>query len=140
MWEGQATNRNVQVIAGIILGLVALPFLLLGSVGLFLSLFRGDPKVEIILVGAVGFLTGLLCFTLSYRLIWARGVKQGGGILSPIAFKTGGYIFIALSVFIAFQTTKNLNYTSIIGPAMSLFIAYMFFVAARHRGAMRKIK
>jgi hypothetical protein len=140
MWEGQATSRNSQVLVGALLGLISLPFLYMGIKQLYLFLFEGNINAEFTGFGIVCAIIGFLGSTLSYRLIFARGVKQGGGILTPLAFKAGRNLFIAMSVYFVYFAFSESMYKILPGAIASMYVAYLFHVAERHRGAMRNIE
>ena len=141
MWEGQSVSRELQITVGILLAIAGLPFFVFGVMVSFVVL-KGSGQPNAAWVGVVFLLLGLLgliCLVMAYRLIWARGVNQGGGVLSPLGFKIGGYGMLLLPVLAAYLQWDTLDYTFVIALPAVWILATFFFVAARHRGAMRKI-
>jgi hypothetical protein len=140
MWEGQATSRRAQVIAGLFLAVVSLPFASLGAFGLWICIVKNDANLAIFTTLTVALLVGLLGLTIAYRMVRARGVRQGGGIMSPLAFSIGGVICLAFAAFLTYDALASGKYWKGIGIIFPLFLSFIFFVAARHRGAMRRIQ
>ncbi len=139
MFEGSATSRRAQVISGIVIGILGLPFLIFGALLVWKGILEGFPKIAFIILSAFSFILGILSVILSYRLITARGVKRGGGLLAPITYKVLGYSFSGLSFLFLLFTIHSNDISALIGAACASFISYWCFVAARHRGAMRDL-
>jgi hypothetical protein len=140
MWEGQATTKLIQRLAGAALAIASLPFASLGAWGLCLGFVRTNTTFEIVAFTAVALLVGIFGLTIAYRVFFGRGVRQGGGVMSPIAFRIGGFIFIAFAGLISYDIFVNGKSGDFGGLFSTLFVALLFFGAARHRGAMRSIK
>lgn len=139
MWEGQAISRRSQRFAGIALAVVSLPFALIGILGMYRSIEQSGTTFAIIVFEAVSTLAGIIGLTIAYRIFFGRGVRQGGGIMSPFAFRSGGWMFLALAAYFSYETIVNGKSGNGIGVAGTLFLSFIFFVAARHRGAMRSV-
>lgn len=140
MWEGQATSRNTQKVAGFLLGLLSLPFTLLGLIGIGMSIANQKfPAYTIICVFVGALLCGVFGLRLAYRLVFGRGVRQGGGVMSPMAYRVGGFLWLILAVFLSYTSILEKSFENIIWVSFLLFLSFIFFVAARHRGAMRDI-
>jgi len=88
----------------------------------------------------VALLVGLFGLTIAYRIFFGRGVRQGGGVMSPFAFRVGGFALLAFAAFLTYEALFNGESGNAPGVFFALFLAFIFFVAARHRGAMRSIK
>ncbi|MFZ6711918.1 hypothetical protein [Undibacterium sp. TC9W] len=140
MWEGQSTSRLSQRLAGVALAVVSLPFASLGAVGVWLCMVRDETTLAISATMTIALLVGILGLTIAYRIFFGRGVRQGGGVLSPFAFRVGGFVFLAFAAFCTYDTFVDGKSMNVVVVFSSLFIAFIFFVAARHRGAMRSIK
>ena len=97
------------------------------------------------------FLMGLfLCLGIglggiAWRLIKGRGVKQGGGVLTPFTYKIIGCVFLLAAglAFIALLSVQDVfskhSLVSILIVLGMLFMATLCFIAARHRGAMKQL-
>ena len=140
MWEGQATSRRSQQLAAVALAVVSLPFALLGAVGAWASITRPQATLAVILTVGVAFFVGLFGLTIAYRLFFGRGVRRGGGVMSPMAFRIGGFAMLGFAAFLSYEALSSGSVESSIGVAVALFLSSIFFVAARYRGAMRSIK
>lgn len=140
MWEGQATSRNAQRLAGVALALLSLPFTALGAIGIWIGLVKLRVDVAMTATASVSLFVGVIALTIAYRIFFGRGVRQGGGVMSPLAFRFGGLVFVALAGFIAYQSWAKRDVTGAVGVAAFLFLSRIFFVAARHRAAMRQIQ
>ena len=141
MWEGQATSRRSQQFAGVALALVSLPFASLGALGVWGYIARADTTTFAILAtAAVLLLVGLFGLTVAYRIFYGRGVRQGGGVMSPFSFRVGGLASLALAAFFSYEAFVNGKSGNGLGVAAALSLSFIFFVAARHRGAMRSTK
>lgn len=82
---------------------------------------------------------GVLAVLMSYRLITARGVNKGGGLLAPLTYKVLGASFIVISLLFIVFTIRSNDIGALIAAGFSGFISYWCFIAARHRGAMRDL-
>lgn len=140
MWEGQATTRFQQIVTGVVMAIFALPSLFFSSVILYVNIVKNKWIFLDIIFALFLFFLGTFCFVLAYRLIRGRGVKQGGGILSTTTLKIGGYLFLFIAIFFTCTMRKNSFIGDLKGTLGALFIAVLFFIAAKHRGAMRNIK
>nr|WP_315491943.1 hypothetical protein [uncultured Rhodoferax sp.] len=140
MWEGQATSRLSQRLAGIGLAVVSLPFAAFGAWAVGLCILRTNATFAVAAAATVALLVGLLGLTISYRIFFGRGVRQGGGIMSPFAFRVGGFALLAFAAFLTYEAFVNRKLGNAPGVFFVLFLASIFFAAARHRGAMRSIK
>lgn len=140
MWEGQATSRNTQKVAGFLLGLLSLPFALLGFMGISMSIASQKfPAYGVIYVLVGSLICGVFGLVLAYRLVFGRGVRQGGGVMSPIAYRIGGFLWLIFAIILSYVSIVEKNFENIIWISFLLFLSFIFFVAARHRGAMRNI-
>jgi hypothetical protein len=140
MWEGQATSRLSQQCAGVALAVVSFPFASLGAWCVWACIIRSEPSFAIGATAIVALLVGLFGLTVAYRIFSGRGVRRGGGVMSPFAFRVGGWVLLGLAAFFAYEAFVNETLGNLVGVVSMLFIAFIFFVAARHRGAMRSIK
>lgn len=140
MWEGQATSRLSQRLAGIGLAVVSLPFASFGALGVGVCIVRTNATFEIVAAATVALLIGLFGLAVSYRIFFGRGVRQGGGIMSPFAFRVGGFALLGFAAFLTYEAFVNGKLGNALGVFFVLFLASIFFAAARHRGAMRSIK
>src|SRR5262249_11813981 len=97
MAEGhQRTGRLIVGAVGVILGAFALGMLAL-AVALLQAGVRFGNWSPGMLVG-IGVLAALaaFCGVLAFRLISGKGAREGGGILSPTAFRALGVVFVLL--------------------------------------------
>ena len=140
MWEGQATSRLSQQLAGVALAVVSFPFASLGAWGVWSCIVRTEATLAIVVTTTVSLLVGLFGLTIAYRIFYGRGVRKGGGVMSPFAFRVGGFASLALAAFFTYETFVNGKSKNGAGVCAALFLAFIFFVAARHRDAMRSIK
>ena len=140
MWEGQSTSRLTQQLAGIALAVVSFPFASLGALGVCLCIIRAETTFAIIATTTAALLVGLFGLTIAYRIFFGRGVRQGGGVLSPFSFRVGGFASLAFAALCTYETFVDGKSENVEGVFSLLFLAFIFFVAARHRGAMRSIK
>lgn len=140
MWEGQATPRWSQKLAGTALALVSLPFFALGALGTWTSVTGAKADLSLLAVTLIALLVGLAGLAIAYRMFMARGVGDGGGVMSPSTYRVGGWAFLAMAAFFSYEAVAKSDYGDLGGVAASLFISFIFFVAARHRGAMRRIQ
>lgn len=140
MWEGQATSRLSQRLAGIALAVVSLPFASFGAWCVGVCIVRTDATFAIAATATIALIVGLFGLTISYRIFFGRGVRQGGGVMSPFAFRVGGFAFLAFAAFLTYDAFVNGKPGNAPGVFFVLFLASIFFAAARHRGAMRSIK
>lgn len=140
MWEGQATSRLSQQLAGVALAVVSLPFASLGAWGVGVCFVRSEAPFAIAATSTVALLVGLFGLTIAYRIFFGRGVRKGGGVMSPFAFRVGGLTFLAFAAFLTYEGLVNGKSGNGPGVFWALSLALIFFVAARHRGAMRSIK
>ncbi len=60
--------------------------------------------------------------------------------MSPFAFRVSGFALLAFAAFLTYEAFVNGKSGNAPGVFFVLFLAFIFFVAARHRGAMRSIK
>jgi len=142
MWEGEATSRRSQQLAGVALALVSLPFALVGIWGLWRSIFKPGTSMAVIATVTGVLLVGLFGLTIAYRIFFGRGVRRGGGVMSPLAFRVGGFGAFALAAYFSYEIFANGNYGFLAGAGVvsALDFSFICFVAARHRGAMRPIE
>ena len=139
MFEGSPTTRFQQVVAGIALGICSLSAFVIGGFGGWRTYERGMwNATAIILIGAF-FIVGVGGMFVAYRLITARGSRQGGGLLSPNSYVVLGWAFVALSILIGYVSIRDRLWHDLLISLLPLLIAGGCFVAARFRGAMRKI-
>lgn len=138
MWEGQATSRRSQQAAGIALAALSLPFTGFGAFAVWLGITKGGMPLGIAVTAAAALLTGLVCLSISYRLFFGRGVRQGGGVMSPTAYRIGGLLFVVLAAFLSYQAVTKRDPGGAIAAGGCLLLALFFFAAARHRSAMRR--
>jgi hypothetical protein len=136
MWEGQATSRRAQQLAGVALAVASLPFASLGAFGVWVCIVRTGATHAVVATAAVALFVGLWGLTIAYRIFFGRGVRRAGGVMSPLALRVGGLSSLALATIFSYDALVN-SKGSVVGVAATLFISFLFFVAARHRGAMR---
>jgi hypothetical protein len=136
MWEGQVTSRWAQQLAGVALAVVSLPFASLGAFGVWVCIVRTGATHAVVATATVALFVGMWGLTIAYRIFFGRGVRRGGGVLSPLAFQVGGLSSLALAAIFSYDALVN-SKESVVGVVAALFISFLFIVAARHRGAMR---
>ena len=140
MWEGQSTSRRAQQLAGVALAVVSFPFASLGALGVWVCITRPQTTLATVVTVSVVLFVGLFGLAIAYRIFFGRGVRQGGGIMSPLAFRIGGFALLGFAVFLSYEALFRGKLESGLGVAVALFLSFIFFAAARHRGAMRSIK
>jgi hypothetical protein len=140
MWEGQATSRRSQQLAGVALAVASLPFASVGIWGLWISIFRSGTTIAGVATVTGVLLVGLFGLTIAYRIFYGRGVRRGGGVMSPFAFRVGGVATFALGTYASYETVVSGKFGSGMAAVAGLGLSFICFVAARHRGAMRSIE
>lgn len=140
MWEGQAVPRPVQMLLAICIGLVSLPFAVFGMVGLLATIFRYPRVWDFWLISGIALSCGALGLTLAYRLFWGRGVRRGGGVMSPRGYLFMAGIFLTGAADSSYRWWSRGQLNDIKMVLACLALAILFFVAARHRAAMRSFK
>ena len=100
-----AVSRKVEIGAGVGLGLVGLPFLIMGGAGFWALLFR-DPAASILALAVVSFVVGLFCVWTAIRMIF--GVRrQDGGVLSPFILRLAALYFAAAPILLWFVSDRG---------------------------------
>jgi hypothetical protein len=138
MFEGSPTTRFQQILAGIALGVCALSAFIIGGFGGWRTYERGIWNATAIIVIGAFFIVGVGGTMVAYRLITARGVRQGGGLLSPNSYRILGWAFVALSIFLGYVSIRDRHWKDLLVSLFPLIFAGWCFIAARFRGAMRK--
>ena len=122
------SSRVAQVLAGIGLAAVALPFFLLGVFGIYVILTESDSEpVSLAVLAALGAFGGL-CLLPAWRLISGRRRPGDGGLLSPSALRIGGLFFVVAPVVMLFKMPW-----AFLEAACLLGAGAACFTLARHR-------
>ncbi len=93
--------RYLEIPIGLAAGLIGLGllFLVLRIVDVAVETSR-VPNTTLFLLTATMAVTGAFLILVSYRLLMKRGSRVGGGLLSPLGWRTLGYMFAGLTVVI----------------------------------------
>jgi len=124
----KAPSRPAQVLAGIALGVLALPFLLLGVLGVYATLSEPEPEPAPLAVFAALGAFGGLCMFPAWRLISGKRRRGDGGLLPPSALRAGGVFFLVAPIAMLFEMPwAFFEAGSLLGAGIACF------ALARHR-------
>jgi len=139
MFEGSATSRSSQRLAAVGLFVFGIPIVAFSIFAFVKVALLGFPNkvapITFLVIGLIGVFVNIL----AYRLFSGRGAKTGGGVMTPTAYFVLGSFFALLSLFTLYVLYLNFDYKILVGTLFSIALSYWCFIAARHRGAMRKI-
>jgi|GEM_PF-6233729 len=139
MFEGSATSRSSQKLAAVGLFVFGIPIVAFSIFAFGKVAILGFPnKVAPVIFLVIG-LIGVFVNILAYRLFRGRGAKDGGGVMTPTTYFVLGSFFALLSLFTFYILYLNFDYKIIVGALCSIALSSWCFIAARHRGAMRKL-
>jgi hypothetical protein len=124
----KAPSRRAQVLAGLALGVLALPFLVLGVLGVRATLSEPEPEPAPLAVFAALGAFGALCMSPTWRLVLGKRRRGDGGLLPPAALRAGGVFFLVAPIAILFEMPwAFLEAGGLLGAGIACF------ALARHR-------
>lgn len=139
MFEGSPTSRNSQKLAAAGLLVFGIPIVAFSLFEFGKIAALGFPNkvapVVFLVIGLIGFFVNIL----AYRLLKGRGVKGGGGVMTPASYYVLGAFCVLLSLVGLYKFYVNLDYKILVGAFCGFVLSSWCFIAARHRGAMREV-
>jgi hypothetical protein len=133
MNESVQAPRGMEIIVGLVCGLIGLGLLSFVSFLSYKVIERGETTQPIILTLTIMAVVGGLFAFFSYRLVLNRGAKIGGGLFSPTAWHVAGTIFAGLAVMLTIGAISQRKWVILVSSACAIIFAKLCFSSAKTR-------
>ena len=124
MFEESAVSRNSQKLAAVGLFIFGIPLVAFSIFAIGKLALLGFPNKVAPVVFLIIALIGASVNVLGYRLFSGKGVKKGGGVMTPAAYFMLGSFFVLLSLIASYIFYLELNYILLFGILCSLIRNY----------------
>jgi hypothetical protein len=107
---GSSVNRKVEVVAGVLLAVVGVPFFVVGGTALW-AIIMGKLEDALYAFTILGIAIGAFCLWTGARMIF--GLKRSdGGLLSPFVLRLAA-LFFAVGPIVLLVTSDRLSLWSL---------------------------
>lgn len=131
MDKAPSAPRSFEIAIGLIMGTIGVGLLSLVAMLLYkLVEQRNLPGTTFLLISSSLAIVGAFCSLVSYRLVTNRGVRGGGGLLSPVGWRVLGWMFMALAATMAGAVIWQQQWTYLLAPIFAVGFGQMCFSAA----------